>query len=350
MVELNKLEDIRDIDVTVSSRDILFWLNEGVNKFIKTRYGDTNPKDDSYEETQKRIDDLRKLVRDTTLYTGLTITAISVANPGEVTVSDVGDLEDGDTVLIKNVSGMTEVNDTEFTVAGVDTAANTFTIVNTTTYTAYTSGGYAYRLFDRDNTYKADLPDNYWFATREQVKFDYTCLGSTVMTSLTRGVLKTTDDYYEQALQDPYSEHILHYEEAKPLRSFIGNNIEFTTDGNYWVREYLLKYIKQPVKIVLSESTIAAGANALIIGATYVVTAAGDDITHAGTTYSAGEEFIATTNIFTTGIAGTVDTVGDCDLAEHSHNEIVKMASALYLESVSDPQLETKQAEIITME
>ena len=350
LIELNKISDIRDVDNVVSSRDVLFWLNEAVNKFIKTRYGSTNPKSDSYEETQKRIDDLRKLVRDTTLYTGLTITAITVANPGVVTVSSLGDLENGDTVFIRNVSGMTEINDTTHTVANINTGAGTFEISTTATYTAYTSGGYTYRLFDRDNTYKANLPSNYWFATREQVKFDYTCLGSTTYSNIIRGIVKVTDDRYESALQDPYSEHILHYEEAKPLRSFIGENIEFTTDGNYYIREYLLKYIKRPVKIVFSKSTIAAGNNALIIGATYVVTAAGDDITHAGVTYSAGDEFIAVSNIFTTAGAGTVDTVGDCDLAEHTHNEIVKIASALYLESVSDPQLQTKEVEISTME
>ena len=345
LIELDKIDAIRDVDVTISSRDILFWLNEGVNKFIKTRYGDTNPKFDSYEETQKRIDDLRKLVRDITLYTGLTITDITVANPGVVTVSDIGDLVDGDTVLIKNVSGMTEVNDIEFTVAGI--SGDTFEIVNTTAYTAYTSGGYAYRLFDRDNTYKANLPDNYWFATREQVKFDYTCLGSTDYSNKIKGVVKITDDRYESSLQDPYSEHMLHYENAKPLRSFIGNSIELTTDGNYYIREYLLKYIKQPVKIVLSETSISAGTNVLIIGATYV--AVGGTVTHNGVTYATDGTFIATDNQLDAAV-GTASTVGDCDLAEHTHNEIVKMASALYLESVSDPQLQTKEVEISTME
>ena len=354
LTELDKIDLISDpMSRPISSREILFWLNEAVNKFIKTRYGDNNLKLDSYEETQKRIDDLRKLVRDTTLYTGLTITGITAATPnGVVTVSNLRDLQDGDTVLIRNVSGMVEVNDTEHTVSDISTGAKTFKIGNTDGCTAYDSGGYAYRLFDRDNTYKVILPDNYWFATREQVKFDYTSLGSTIYSNIIKGVIKTTDDRYEFALQDPYSEHILHYEDAKPLRSFIGNNVELTTDGNYYVREYLLKYIKKPVRIMLSDTLIAAGANALEIGATYVVTAAGDDIVHptGGTSYSAGDEFIAIANDFTTILAGTVDVVGDCDLAEHTHNEIVKIASALYLESVSDPQLQTKEVEISKME
>lgn len=68
------------------------------------------------------------------------ITAITKANPGVVTAASHG-LSNGQTVLITNVSGMTEVNNTLFTVAGVTT--NTFQLsgVDTSSYTTYTSGG-----------------------------------------------------------------------------------------------------------------------------------------------------------------------------------------------------------------
>jgi hypothetical protein len=70
----------------------------------------------------------------------LTITNITNANPGVVTSAAHG-LSNGDTVLIKNVEGMTEVNDMIFTVAGVTT--NTFQLsgVDTTLYNVYTSSG-----------------------------------------------------------------------------------------------------------------------------------------------------------------------------------------------------------------
>ncbi len=77
----------------------------------------------------------------------LSITGITQASPGVVTIASHG-LANGDVVRLASISGMTELNDTDYTVAGVTT--NTFTLVdsdgdavNTSAYTAYTSGGTA---------------------------------------------------------------------------------------------------------------------------------------------------------------------------------------------------------------
>jgi uncharacterized repeat protein (TIGR01451 family) len=71
------------------------------------------------------------------------ITGITKANPAVVTYSGADTYSNGDKVKISGVLGMTEVNDREFTVANVNTAANTFELsgINSTGYTAYTSGG-----------------------------------------------------------------------------------------------------------------------------------------------------------------------------------------------------------------
>jgi hypothetical protein len=73
------------------------------------------------------------------------ITGITQANPGVLTIashgipSDVTDCR----ILIRGVEGMVEVNDTTFTCAY--DGANTVTLgVDTSGYTAYTTGGYAY--------------------------------------------------------------------------------------------------------------------------------------------------------------------------------------------------------------
>lgn len=77
----------------------------------------------------------------------LTITAITKANPGVITSNSHG-LSNGDKVTIRNIVGMTELNDKKFTVA--NSAANTFTLqdangddIDTTGYTTYVSGGEA---------------------------------------------------------------------------------------------------------------------------------------------------------------------------------------------------------------
>lgn len=71
------------------------------------------------------------------------ITAITQANPGSVTSTAHGFSTD-DVITISDVVGMTEINDTDFTITKVD--ADTYTIgVDTSSYTAYSSGGYGYK-------------------------------------------------------------------------------------------------------------------------------------------------------------------------------------------------------------
>lgn len=70
------------------------------------------------------------------------ITGITRANPAVVTSAGHG-LANGTLVSITKVVGMTQVNNETFTVAG--TATNTFQLsgINSSAYTAYTSGGVA---------------------------------------------------------------------------------------------------------------------------------------------------------------------------------------------------------------
>ncbi len=76
-----------------------------------------------------------------------TITAISQAVDGLVTTSAAHGWSVGDIVKLTDVAGMTEVNGVTYTIATVP-LTTTFTIgVNTTGYTAYTSGGTATQQF-----------------------------------------------------------------------------------------------------------------------------------------------------------------------------------------------------------
>lgn len=79
------------------------------------------------------------------------ITAATQANPGVITSAGHG-FSNGDDVYVQNVGGMVELNARFFRVAGV--TANTFQLtdyhgnnVDTTTYTAYTSGGTVARVY-----------------------------------------------------------------------------------------------------------------------------------------------------------------------------------------------------------
>ena len=98
------------------------------------------------------------------------ITGITAADPGVVTSADHG-FEDGQVVLIEDVVGMTEVNDTHFTISNatddtfeLQTQAATPADVDTSGYTAYTSGGTV--------TLVASLPIGYVFDEDDTTKFD----------------------------------------------------------------------------------------------------------------------------------------------------------------------------------
>lgn len=203
-----------------------YWINSAIRKFGKTRYSGLNIKNTGFEETQKRIDDLRTL-----------ISQYDDASPSA-----------------------------------------------STTFVA--SGGYS-----------SDLPiagsgvgnEDYWFTLAEEVNI-------VVDTTETRvGITESTFGEYRFRFDDPFSEHILHYGTAKPLRIFNGDSVEFITDGNYTVDDYHLTYLKTPTAVVYSTGT-------------------------------------------------------DCDLPEHTHDEIVKMAANMMLENIEQPRYQTHAAEVATME
>ena len=86
-----------------------------------------------------------------------TITAITAANPAVVTSNSHG-YSNGDFVIISGVVGMTEVNGKTFKVA--DKTTNTFelqdvdgTDINSSGYTAYSSGGVANRIYQITSPY-----------------------------------------------------------------------------------------------------------------------------------------------------------------------------------------------------
>ena len=71
----------------------------------------------------------------------MSITNITQASTAVVTVADTSLLTDGTIITISGVIGMTQVNDLEFTISIVNATTFQLVSVNSTGYTAYTSGG-----------------------------------------------------------------------------------------------------------------------------------------------------------------------------------------------------------------
>jgi hypothetical protein len=91
-------------------------------------------------------------------FTGQAITGITQANPAVVTYDGADTYANGDSVYISGVVGMTQVNNQEFIIANVDTGANTFELsgVNSTGYTAYSSGGTVEEILEVTTTYQVE--------------------------------------------------------------------------------------------------------------------------------------------------------------------------------------------------
>lgn len=189
------------IDISPEEKD--FWLNQAILVFSKERFSGKN--NTGFEETQKRIEDLRVLIENADL---------TPTGPG-----------------------------------------------------------------NKPNSYLFALPNDYWIADEEEVGF--TVAG---MTNMVRaGITECSGDSYRSSMDNPFSEHRLKYNSAKPLRTFLGENVELVTDGTYAITHYYLRYLRKPATVdSLSDPPI------------------------------------------------------DCDLNEFNHDEIVQMAVRMAVASLSD--------------
>jgi hypothetical protein len=191
------VESLNYIDFTPEEKD--FWLNKAILYFVNERF--TGLKGDSFEENQKRIEDLRILIVNANL-----------------TSSGVG---------------------------------------------------------SKPNSQYFTLPVNYWIADEEEVLLSNGYRG---------GITECAGDQYRSLIDNPFSGHRLKWGKAKPLRTFIGTEVELISDGNYTITTYYLRYLRKPTPV------------------------------------------------------SSVAPVSNCDLNEYNHNEIVDMAVRMCIASIGDQQ------------
>ena len=173
---VNKYDSSDSVDSSV----VFYWLNEAQERIIKTRYSGVNPKGESFEESQKRTDDLRTLIKESRVY------------------------------LTSGIDGI-----------------------------------------NKPNSYIAALPSDYMLMVGEEVLIQFNDLTNTLAITKRVGVTESSSNTYSNQVNDPYSEHRLHYEIAKPLRLFKDNYVELVTDGNYIINFYYIRYIKLHTNIDL---------------------------------------------------------------------------------------------------
>ena len=303
------------------------WLNNAIRKFVKTRYSGVNVKQEAFEQTQKRIDDLRTLVREQALVcsTGSLKSNSYIADL--TTLSFTYWLALGEESLI----GYQSISDST---ANVASGSLVIGQVYKVTTDSIIHGGTSYGV------------DDYFMATTTT----YTGDGGCVLQSQRRVPVKeTTIDTYSDLLDNPYSEHILHYDDAEPLRLFYQDNVELIGDGNYGVVRYYLRYLKAPQTIDIS-TDIATGS--IATGIVYEVrgTAGSSTVTYNGTTYNVGETFTGVVGVTTYTEANSPTVHVTIDLPVHTHDEIVRLAANMILENIEQPRYQTHMVEVSTME
>jgi len=285
-LELDKTNSLQYPSFT--SIEIDYWLNKAIKEFVKTRYSGVNYKKEGFEQTQKRIDDLRTLVR-------------------EVTVP--------------------------CTTTGAIKSIGTTNIIS-------------YVLTDGfNNTVFVAAP--YWLSLGEEVLLTLTNPAGTIR----QGVTEVTSDDYQSEIDNPYSSYILHYRSAKPLRLFYNNTIEFISDSTYVVTSAYVRYIKQPVPVNYTAVTGVVSGN-ILPGRRYIVATAGtityNGISYAVGVTFLGVEGVTT---FVSAGGATVNFVAtDCELPEQSHDEVVALAVQLVLENIEQPRQQSYSQQVAIME
>ncbi len=302
------------------------WLNNAIRKFVKTRYSGINVKREAFEQSQKRTDDLRTLVREQTL----------ICTTGDVKPNSY-------------IADLDSLSFTYWTALGEEGLIGYQSISDSTSGVASGSlvSGQVYKVITASvvhsgTTYSAG---DYFVASTTT----YTGSGSCVLQSQRRVSIKeTTIDEYSKQLDDPYSDHILHYDDANPLRLFYQDTVELIGDGNYGVVRYYLRYLKAPQTIGIS-TDVATGS--IAAGTLYEVRNSDTSyVTYNGSNYSNGETFLGVVGVttYTESVASTVHIT--IDLPVHTHDEIVKLAVNMTLENIEQPRYQTHMVEVSTME
>ena len=146
------------------------------------------------------------------------ISAVSTAAQAVLTYAGADSFSNGDDVEISGVKGMWEVNNRRFRVANVDTGAKTFELknvdgsaVNSSTYTAYTSGGIVEKIYEIASPYSESELEQLRFTQSADVLFithpDHTPrkLKRAGDTSWSFAVMDNVEESNEDALSDgPY--------------------------------------------------------------------------------------------------------------------------------------------------
>ena len=210
-LELNKFDDIDKIPST----DIEYWLNQGLMRFIKTRYSGMNSKHEGVEQSQKRIDDLRKLL-------------LSVTYAGTNQIYTQYALVTGDYSIYSGANQIIVTLEQE----------SAITKINDGLYTVPIPNDYFIKLGEIAGIKPIEgSVINCWEKINDEYIIKYVT------------PIKTTTLTIGRQLENSLSQHNMHNATAKPLVLQVDDKLCFYTDSKYQIEQVTIHYLKYPTKI-----------------------------------------------------------------------------------------------------
>jgi len=322
--EIDKTDSLDSVGFKPEEYD--YWINSAIREKVKRKFSGSGVKGEAFEQSQKRIDDLRSLVRATQITVERSSDSYDRNSVYKASLPSsywIGISEEVDIVYLidspTDVGNTSLVTGTWYKVVQVSGSGDTVTHDGT----AYSNGDY----FEAAST-------SYSESTAANTEV-YECVRKR------QGITEATAATYAFQAENPYSEHNFYRKRAHPLRLFEESDVMLTTDGNYGVAYYYIKYLKIPQYI--SIDTVDSGD--IEEGIYYDVSV--NDITYDGTTYNPGDVFLGTTE---TTFSGSGEVRKTADLADVVLDEIIKEAANMMLENAQDPRyqthtIETRQSE-----
>lgn len=294
-LEINKINNTLEKPLT---DDSLYWINQGVVKFVKDRFNGNAPKRTSYEQNEKRTRDLIKLLREKIMIdVDVDVESITVDNINHyVPESVVYEPEDYDFEKIDTDNKYVQWYETyhdgnkEFikysNVYGDEEYINSVnsTIVQPTN---------KIKKHPSYDEYNCTYPDDLMFVLNEDVVISDND-GNYEMDTC---VFECTADSFMYRINNKLTDFHYRFHRARPLRIRTRNGVRLLTDKKYKIKSYTLGYLKVPTEI---------------------------------TSETPDKDYT--------------------DFEDYTWLEIVKIAAQMYIENQSDPRYKTITNEVLTQE
>lgn len=230
-LEINKLDDSLNKPVT---DDTLYWINQGVMKFVKDRFNGNAPKRTSYEQNEKRTRDLVHLLCERTIHLDKKIVEeVDVYFPNR---QDFILLDDNALAEWKEVYENEPTNNQYIDIEDVYKVQN---IKDALVFVAEDTNHPSY------DAYEFLYPKNMMFALNEDVIISDTKDENKMDVC----VFECTADNFMYRVNNKLTDFHYRFNRARPLRIRTKRGFKLLTDKKYKINTYTLGYLRIPNEV-----------------------------------------------------------------------------------------------------